>query len=96
MATCGLAVKSEAARLQLPDDLSIPESGKPAHSRRDHYGVVSPVVSSRQVRNTLTLTPGINQLAGNIASNIERLGNGPSLRHEAWEFVRRRKIQALR
>jgi hypothetical protein len=77
-----LPVKREATPLQLPNDLSISESGKPAHSRRYHDHIVATLTCGRQVRNALTFTTGVNQLAGNVTRDIERLGNGSSLRHE--------------
>src|ERR1039458_8984779 len=49
MATRGLTVELEAAQLQLPNDLFLPESCQAAHLCRDHDRVVSPFAGSRHL-----------------------------------------------
>jgi hypothetical protein len=89
MATSGLAVKLEAAYFQLPHDLSVSESGQAAHSPGDHDCVVSPLTGSRQVRNAVAFAPSLNEFSGDVAGDIERLGDGPPLRDEAGKLIRR-------
>ena len=61
------------------------------HSRRDYDGVVSPIIGGRQIRNTSTLAPSLDQFPGHVAGDVQRLGNGSALRDEAGKFVRDRK-----
>ena len=95
MAARGLAIEHKAARLQLPNDLSVPKPRKPAHSCGDHDRVVSPVMGSRQVRNPIALAPGFNQFPGDVAGDLERLGDGSPLGYEAGKFIRGRKEKAF-
>ena len=95
MAAGGLAVEYEAAQLQLPNDLSVTESRQAAHSCGDHDREVSPVIDTRQVRNTIALTPGFNQFPGDVACDVERLGNGSPLSYKAGKFIRGRKEKAF-
>ena len=96
MAASGLAVELESAGPEHPNDFFIPESCQAAHSRSDHDRVVPPVAGRRQVRNPVALAPSFDQFPGDIARDIERLGNCPPLRHEAGKLIRSRKEQAFR
>ena len=95
MTTGGLAIERKPASLQLPNDLSIPESREAAHSCGDYNRVVSPIIGSRQVRNTVALAPSFNQFPGDIARDVERLGNGSALGYKTRKFIRGRKEHAL-
>jgi hypothetical protein len=87
MATRGLTVELEAAQLQLPNDLFVPESCQAAHLRRDHDRVVSPFAGSRQVRDAVPLAASFDQCPGDVARNLQCFGNRPSLRYEAGKFI---------
>ena len=51
--------------------------------------------SRAQVRNTLALTPRLNQLSRDIARNLKRFGGSPPLRYQTRQFIRSSKKQAL-
>jgi hypothetical protein len=87
MAAGGLAVECKTAFLQLPNDLSMSESRETALSCGDHDRIVPPVMCSRQVRNTVALALGFNQLPGHVPSDLERLRDGSPLGYEAGKFI---------
>jgi len=91
MATGGLAVELEATHPQLPNDLTVSESRQPTHSGCDHDGIVAPFTGSRETWGSVAFAPGINQLPSDITRDLKRLGNRPTLRHEAGKFIRGRK-----
>jgi hypothetical protein len=87
MATSRLSVELEAMRLQSLYDLSVSKSRKTAHSGGDHNCVVSPLVGRRQIGNAVAFASSLNQLARDIARDVEGLSNSATLRHKAWEIV---------
>ena len=96
MAASGLAVELEAANTQPSNYFPIPESAQTAHLCRDHDHVISPLTGCRQIRNAVSLAAGFDQFPGDVARDIERLGNRPPLRYKAGKFIRGRKKQAFR
>ena len=96
MATGGLAIELEAEQPQLPNNLPVSESFEARHSRRHDNRVVPPLGRSWQIRKAVAFAPRLNQLASDVASNIERLRNCPALRDQAWEFIRGCKEQSFR
>lgn len=87
VAAGGLAVELEAARFQLPNKFSVPESRQTSHSRGDDDRVVSAVISGRQIRDAAALASCLDQFSSDVARNFERLGYGPALGHQAGEFI---------
>jgi len=91
MATSRLAVKLETVHLQSLNDLSVSESRKAPHSRSDHDGVVSPLMGRRQIGSAAALASSLNQLAGDVARDVEGFSNSPALCDKARELVRSRQ-----
>src|SRR5260221_9232700 len=57
-----------------------------------HNRVVATIRGRGQRDSALPLTARLNELAGNVARNVERLGNRSPLCHQARQFVRSREI----
>jgi hypothetical protein len=94
--TGGLAIKLEAARLQLPNYFPLAESREPAHSGCDYDGVVAPLACARKILSAVPVAPGFDQLPRNIACDVERLGDSPPLGDQARNLFRGREEDSFR
>jgi hypothetical protein len=80
LAPGGLTVELEATRSQFPCDLTIKESGEPAHSSGHHNGKFTPAADDTGQRYiTVAFAASLDQFPCDVASDIERFGDGPAL-----------------
>src|SRR5438045_4919278 len=71
VATGGLPVEVETAKLQLSNDFPVAEARKAAHLRSDYNRVVTTFTRARQVWNSIALTPGFDQFPSNITCDLQ-------------------------
>ena len=88
MAASCLAIELEPMHLQSLNDLPVSESREAAHLRGDHNCVVAPLIGCGQVRNAVALASSFDQPAGDVACDVEGLGDCPALCDQARELIR--------
>ena len=96
MTASGLAIKLEAARLQLTNYFPIAESREPTHSGCDYDGVIPPLTGTGETLSVVPLAPCFDQLPRNIACDVQRLGDSPPLGDQARNFFRSREEDSFR
>ena len=69
--------KLKPASFELSHDLPVPEPCKTAHLRCDHNRVIVALARGGQLWNSLALSPRLNQLASDVARDVQRLGHRP-------------------
>jgi hypothetical protein len=78
MTASRLTIKLEATSFEFASNFSIMKASEPAHLCCHYDGVVVALRSGGEGDFTLTFAPCLNQLPGDVASDVEGLGNGPA------------------
>ena len=95
MATRSLSIKLESTSLELSYYVAITQAGESAHLRGHHYCVFASTGSRWQWNITFSFPSRFNELASDVAGDVEGLRDCTALRHQTPHFVRGREIDAL-
>jgi hypothetical protein len=88
MAARRLAIELEPTHLQSLNDLPVSESREAAHLPGNHNCVVPPLIGCGQIGYAVALALSLDQPAGDVARDVEGLGDGPALCDQARELMR--------
>jgi hypothetical protein len=81
MTTGGLSIELESTSLEPSNDLAITKAREPAHLRGHDDGVVATAGGRWKGDIAFSFAACFNELASNVARDIEGLRDGPPLRH---------------
>ena len=95
MATRSLSIKLESTSLELSYYVAITQARESTHLRGHDDCVFASTGSRWQWNITFSFPARFNELASDVAGDVEGLRDGTALRHQTRHFVRGREIDSL-